>query len=170
MGTCDHKLMVSEVTYQAVWDGLLEVSRARHFYFDQERRHKNINFILRFLLAMSGIGAFASIWDIHELVGPTAGTLISALVIIDLLGNFTTRLAQLKIVNLDLASLEQDYRNFWDDTRNGTISNKEASENKKVLMMRLNMIASNVDITASDKILQRIQEDAFRAEEVRYAG
>ena len=86
------------------------------------------------------------------------------------MGNFTTRLAQLKIVNLDLANLEQDYRNFWDDTRNGTISDKEASDNKKAFMVNLNMIASNVDISASDKILQRIQEDAFNAEKVRYAG
>ncbi len=162
--------MVSKATYNDVWDGLLEVSRARCFYDNREKTFSRYTFSLRLGLAMAGVGALASLLDSIEIVGPFAGIAITVLVLVDLLWDGTTRLAQLKIVNRDLIELETEYRDIWEKTRNGIISDKEARNKKKDVLERLNKITSNVDVTATQKTLQNVQEIAFKVEEVRYAG
>ena len=161
--------MVSGVTYHSVWDGLLEVSRARHYFAARENGFVRQAFALRFLLALAGIGAVASFIESFGWLAPISGVTVAALVILDLLWDGTTRVTQLKIVNRDLAALEARYRSFWDETRNGTVTDQEAHAKRSELLATLNQIASNVDIAADGKIIQQSQERAFAVEEQRYA-
>ncbi len=161
--------MVSSSTYHAVWDGLLEVSRARHYFAAQESRLEWRAFALRFALALSGLGAVASLVESFEWLAPVSGVAITALVIVDLLWDGTTKIAQLKVVNRDLAALETMYRSFWDETRNGSITDQEALPRKNELLAALNQVAANVDVVARKKIIQQAQEDAFKVEQQRYA-
>ena len=166
----DQDRSITDTTYQSVWDGLLEVSRARFYYEDRENSLSWRVKPLRFALALAGVGAMASLVEHFEQIGPIAGFAMTALVILDLLWNDTTRLAQLKLVNRDLAALETEYRDIWEKARNGTISDKEAQNSKQELLQNLNRITSDVDVMATKKTRKKIQEYAFKAEEKRYAG
>ncbi len=161
--------MVSSATYHAVWDGLLEVSRARHYFSAREKGLARGTFAIRFALALAGVGAMASLQESFGWLAPVSGGAITALVILDLLWDGTTRLAQLKIVNRDLDTLETSYRAFWDQTRNGTIADQEANAKKDELLTTLNQITSNVDIAINERAVQQAQERAFAVEEQRYA-
>jgi len=166
----DQNSSITDTTYQSVWDGLLEVSRARYYYEDREHSLSWRAKSLRFALALAGVGAMASLLEYFEQIGPYAGIAMAALVIIDLLWNDTTRLAQLKLVNRDLATLETKYRDIWEKTRNSSISDEEAQTSKQVLLESLNRITADVDVMATWKTRKRIQEYAFTAEVKRYAG
>jgi hypothetical protein len=156
-------------TYNAVWDGLLEVARAREYYFMQERRFQKHVYAVRFSLAVFGCGAVASLLDSFSWLAAVSGAAIAFLVIIDLLWDGTTRLSQLKVVNQSLSNLEVDYRLFWDRVRSGDIEGHDALEKREALLKALVEIASSVDIEANEKIRQEAQEHAFEAEAVRYA-
>ena len=131
---------VSGATYNAVWDGLLEVARARRYFAAQERRLERLVNALRFVLALSGVGAVASLVD-----------------------------SRLKVANVELAGLETGYRSFWEKTRNGAFSDGEAQSMKDEMLDALNRIAAHVDVTPNDSIVLRTQDAAFTAEERRYA-
>ena len=162
-------MKVSKVTYGAVWDGLLEVSRARHYFAAHENGLACQTFVLRFALALAGVGAMASLVQSLVWLAPISGAAVAALVILELLWDGTTRVAQLKTANRELAALDTRYRAFWDEIRNGAIADQEANERKNELLATLNRIASNVDIAAKEKFVQQAQERAFKGEELRYA-
>ncbi len=170
---------VSGATYNAVWDGLLEVARARRYFAAQERRLERLVNALRFVLALSGVGAVASLVDSLPLalavplplgwLAPVSGAAVAALVIVDLSWGGAVRVARLKVANVELAGLETGYRSFWEKTRNGAFSDGEAQSMKDEMLDALNRIAAHVDVTPNDSIVLRTQDAAFTAEERRYA-
>ncbi|MCY4242423.1 MAG: hypothetical protein OXD36_11835 [Rhodobacter sp.] len=169
----------SGATYNAVWDGLLEVARARRYFAAQERRLERLVNALRFVLALSGVGAVASLVDSLPLalavplplgwLAPVSGAAVAALVIVDLSWGGAVRVARLKVANVELAGLETGYRSFWEKTRNGAFSDGEAQSMKDEMLDALNRIAAHVDVTPNDSIVLRTQDAAFTAEEQRYA-
>lgn len=162
--------MVSSATYHAVWDGLLEVARAVHYFSAIERRYRRPAFGIRFVLALSGCGSVASLLVSSPVLASISGALVTALVILDLLWDCSKRTAQLKIVNNNLAGLEREYRSLWTKVRNGSIDDSEAIQRSDLLNARLIQIASDSDVSGDDKISQKAQERAFKVEEQRYAA
>lgn len=57
------KLMVGTITYENVWQGLLDVSRARHCFALSEKRYVCWAYGLGFALAFAGVGALASLLE-----------------------------------------------------------------------------------------------------------
>jgi len=170
MGNNQENSVVTDVTHNAVWDGLLEVSRTRYYFAELERSFLMQVFILRLALAIVGVGVFASLFDYFEQIRLITGIWITILVVIDLLWDGTSTLAKLKLVNQDLADLENEYRHIWEETLNRTISDADVRSEKKSLIEKMNKIASKVDITPRWKIILKTQESAFNAEKVRYVG
>lgn len=170
MRTNQENSMITEATYRAVWDGLLEVSRARYYYTEMERSFSRSVFCLRLALAIAGVGVFASLFELFEQIRLFAGIAITILVVIDLLWDGTSTLAKLKLLNQDLTDLENEYRHIWEETLNRNMSDKDVRAEKKSLLETMNKIASKVDITPKGKIVVKTQESAFNAEKVRYAG
>ncbi|MDE2759361.1 MAG: hypothetical protein OXH90_03560 [Paracoccaceae bacterium] len=162
--------VVTDATHNAVWDGLLEVSRTRNYFTELEITFSRRVFYLRLALAIAGVGVFASLFDFFEQIRLITGIAITILVVIDLLWDGTSTLAKLKLVNQDLVYLENEYRQIWEETLNRTISDEDVRAEKKSLLDTLNKIASKVDITPRENIVVKSQESAFNAEKVRYAG
>ena len=162
--------MKNTATYNAVWDGLLEVARAKQYYYEQEKRlHRPVR-ALRFALAFFGCGTVASLIDSLSWLAPVSGVAIASLVIIDFLWNGTTRLSQSKIINVLLADLELEYRTLWERVRSGNVEDSSILDEKEALLERLNHIAATADIEVDEKIIQQAQERAFAGEALRYAA
>ena len=172
--------MVSSSTYHAVWDGLLDVARAVHYYAELERRYRQYTHISRALLALSGTGAGVGLivsltpifgnWMAAEIISAVAGFFVTLLVIVDLIFNGSSRVAKLRDVNQKLAALEADYRVFWEKVREGAIDNLDAIE------IKIRMSQQRVEYEAFAAMppnagLNRItQRQAFQVEEQRYAA
>ncbi len=171
---------VSGATYNAVWDGLLEVARAGRYFAAQERGLERWVNALRFVLALAGAGALASLVDSLPLalavplplgwLAPVSGAAVAALVIVDLYWGGAPRVAQLEVANVGLAGLETRYRSFWEKTRNGAFADGKAQSMRDKMLDALNRIAAHVDVTPNDRIVLRTQDAAFTAEEQRYAA
>ena len=120
----------SGATYNAVWDGLLEVARARRYFAAQERRLERLVNALRFVLALSGVGAVASLVDSL----PLALAVPLPLGWLAPVSGGAVRVARLKVANVELAGLETGYRSFWEKTWNGAFSDGEAQSMKDEML------------------------------------
>lgn len=166
--------MVSGSTYHEIWDGLLEVSRCRRYYELCERKYRRLASAFRIALAVSGIGALASLVEIIVFLPANTislfGMLISVLIVLDLTMNPSKTGAQLIIVNSMLSDLEDRYRKLWEKAKEGLITDSEALDRKSQLMQELTRVCSFIDISVNDKLSQKAQTEAFQTEEARYAG
>lgn len=166
--------MISDSTYEAIWDGLLEVCRYRRYAILCERKYRRLANTFRFALAISGIGTLASLVEIFEFLPAESisifGTLISVFIVADLIFNPSKVAAQLTIINSKLSNFEGEYREIWEKTRANLIDDSEALERKSQLMQEIDDVCSLVDISVNDKYSEIAQTEAFQTEEARYAS
>lgn len=166
-------MSTSNDTYKAVWDGLLEVSRARYYYAGIERLLQVPVFIVRFLLALSGCGVFVSIFSewpwIEPAFGPAFGLAVAVLVVLDLFLNGTKRLAQVKAVNASLEVIEGEYRALWESVRNGDIEGHDAVREKRRLLNTMTHVTGVADVWNFKRVNQTAVEQAYEVEGQRYA-
>ena len=165
--------MISDSTYHDIWDGLLEVCRIRRYSILCERKYRRLASAFRFALAISGIGALASLVEIFEFLPVNTialfGMLISVLIILDLIMNPSKTAAQLIIVNSMLSDLEDQYRKLWEESKGNLITDSEALNKKSQIMQELIRVSSFVELSANEKLSKKAQTDAFQTEEARYA-
>ena len=166
--------MISDSTYHDIWDGLLEVCRVRRYSILCERKYRRLASAFRFALAISGIGALASLVEIFEFLPVNTialfGMLISVLIILDLTINPSKTAAQLIIVNSILSELEDQYRRLWEESKRDLITDSEALSKKSQIMQEVSRVSSFVDISVKDNLNKKAQTEAFRTEEARYAS
>ena len=166
--------MISDSTYHAIWDGLLEVSRCRRYYELCELKYQRLASAVRIALAISGIGVLASLLEIFVFLPTNTislfGMLILVLIVLDLAINPSKIGAQLIIVNSMLSDLEDRYRNLWEEAKAGLIADSEALGRKSEFMQELTRVCSFVDISVDDRLSKKAQTEAFQTEEARYAG
>ena len=166
--------MISDSTYHAIWDGLLEVSRYRRYYQLCEHKYRRRASTFRFMLAISGIGALASLLELFEFLPVNTislfGVLISVLVVLDLIINPSKTAAQLIIVNSMLSDLEDQYRKLWEESKSQNIADNVALARKGQIMQDISRVCSFVDLSVSDRLNEKAQTEAFQTEEARYAG
>lgn len=167
--------MVSEGVRAAVWDGLLEVSRAVHYYAAQKKKHQRHRNIIRFFLAAAGTGALLSLINllpgvVANVIVTIGGALVTGVVIWEALLDPTKKAAYLEIITShDLPAVERLYRSLWEDTEMGRIDTDQALETKRELLARLQEVTSRIDVEDNDEIQDATQADAFTVEEQRYA-
>ena len=165
--------MISDSTYHDIWDGLLEVCRVHRYFILCESKYRRLASAFRFALAISGIGALASLVEIFEFLPVNSivlfGMLISVLIIFDLIINPSKTAAQLVIVNSMLSDLEDQYRKLWEESKRDLIADSEALGKKNQIMQEISRVSSFVNISVNDKLNQKAQSEAFRTEEARYA-
>ena len=166
--------MISDSTYHAIWDGLLEVSRCRRYSELCELKYQRRASAFRIALAISGIGALASLLEIFVFLPTNTislfGMLILVLIVLDLTVNPSKIGAQLIIVNSMLSDLEDRYRNLWEEAKADLIADSDALGRKSQYMQELTRVCSFVDVSVDDKLSRRAQIEAFQTEEARYAG
>ena len=165
----------SESARQAVWDGLLEVSRAVHYYAAQKKRYGRYRNLMRGVLALSGTGALVGLLDflppvLENTTIQIAGAAIAVLVILDFLWDPAEKYVALKLVTAhQLPILENRYRGLWERTMSDQFPINDALAEKEELLALLNQIASGIDICDDDSIVEEAQRNAFKVEEQRYA-
>lgn len=159
---------VSSKTYEAIWDGLLDVARARYYYAEVERWLQYPVWSIRFLLAASGTGAFVSIIGSWTWLTAVFGAAVPILVIVDLLLDGTKRLAQVQAVNAGLTKLHEDYRALWEDVRNNAMEDHQALEEKKRLLATMTRTTEIADVWVIDRINRTASEHAYKVEAARY--
>ncbi len=162
--------MVSDQTYESIWDGLLEVTRVVRYFAILESKCRRRSNLVRLVLGVSGCGAFASAFNLlPEMSMAIFGASVSILVIYDFVFDPTRNLIQLNLVNSQLSEIEIKYRSLWERTRSGAESEEDALEKKEKIMLQMNNIASRCDHKLDSKVIEAAQEEAFKVEETRYA-
>ncbi len=165
--------MISDHIYHSVWDGLLEVARITRYFAIVEKKYRLHSNIIRWILAASGVGAFASAFDFLPFI-PEVGTaifggMIGLIVIYDLVVEPTQQHIKLKVVNRQLSDIEIEYRSLWDEVRSGALSDAEANNIKEQVMLRLSNAVDFCDLRIDDKANSIAQTEAFEVERARYA-
>lgn len=165
--------MISDSTYHEIWDGLLEVCRIRRYSILCERKYRRLASAFRFALAISGVGALASLVEIFAFLPVNTiaffGMLISVLIVLDLIINPSKTAAQLIFVNSMLSDLEDQYRELWEESKENLIADSEALGRKSQIMQEITRICSFVDISVNNKLSKKAQTEAFQTEKARYA-
>ena len=161
---------MNTATYNAVWDGLLQVSYARQYYYEQEKKlHVRVH-ALRGALGISACGAVACLFVAISWLGPACGFAMACLVIVDFHWGGTLRLSQVQSVNMLVQRLEADYRHLWERVRRGDLEDQYIHAEKDILMKRLIDITVIADVSPDEKIRHAAQENAFATEAARYAA
>jgi len=162
--------MVSQAVYSDIWDGLLDVARIIRYFSLREKQFQRLSWGVRAVLALTGVGAAVTIFGFfpNELVS-IVSCVIVAVVVFDLLIDPSKTVTQLKIVNMQLSKLEEQYRSLWEKAKADLITDAEAVNEKQRILLEMKEISSLVDIGIDEKINQIAQEEAFRTEENRYA-
>lgn len=163
-------MSTSNDTYKAVWDGLLEVARARHYYAEIERMLQVPVAVVRFLLALSGCGVFVSLFASWPWIGSAFGLAVTVMVVLDLSVNGTKRLAQVKAVNASLEVIEDEYRTLWESVRNGDIEGHDAILEKRRLLGTMTHVTGIADVWNFSRVNQTAAERAYEVEGQRYAA
>ena len=139
-----------------------------------ELKYQRLASAVRIALAISGIGALASLLEIFVFLPTNTislfGMLILVLIVLDLTVNPSKIVAQLIIVNSMLSDLEDRYRNLWEEAKADLIADSDALGRKSQYMQELTRVCSFVDVSVDDKLSRRAQIEAFQTEEARYAG
>lgn len=156
-------------TYRSVWDGLLEVARAREYYYAQEKSLQARVSALRVALALCGCGTVVSLLAPLSWLGPVSGAGVASLVIFDFHWGGTKLLSQIQTVNVLLQRMDTDYRSLWDRVRSDDIKGLDIHSEKQILMKRLDDITAIVDIKPNEKVRYEAQKAAFETEAARYA-
>lgn len=156
-------------TYRDVWDGLLEVARAREYYYAQEKSLQARVNALRIGLALFGCGAVISLLAPFSWLGPVSGVAVASLVIFDSYWGGTKLLSQIQTVNMLLQRIETDYRSLWERVRSKGTDGLDLRSAKENLMKRLDDITTTVDIKPNEKFRHEAQKNAFATEAARYA-
>lgn len=163
--------MVSNTVYTDIWDGLLDVARIIRYFSLREKQFQRWSRAIRGVLAAAGIGATMTVVKLvpNEFISIT-GCVIVVVIIVDLLIDPSKTVTQLKIVNIRLSKLEEQYRTLWEKARCHQVTDDSALEEKQRILLEMKEICSLVDIQIDDKICEAAQIQAFQTEERRYAG
>ena len=158
-----------------IWQHMLDVARLNRYYAKLAQRSAQRNMYVRFGLAFSGVGALAGFLELlpgslpHALPAVFA-VLIPALILVDFLAGFARKAAVLEAISSDMSAIEGDYRALWERLYAGRIPDSEAMVESDLLLHRMTSATSR-DLFGEDEGLnQRSQQDAYRAEELRYAS
>lgn len=165
---------INDTVRQQVWDGLLEVARATHYFSAQKDRYVRERNISRYAQGIAGTGAVVNLLNFFPYAEQSAAV-FGALIVFVVIWNFVrdpeSKAARLTIVTShQLPFLESRYRALWGRTMSAAISNKAAQNQKDALMAELVSIASVLnDIEHDQQLVTKTQYDAFKVEEQRYA-
>ena len=166
--------MISDSTYHAIWDGLLEVCRIRRYFLLCERKYRRFASVFQIALAFSCVGVLVSLVEIFNFLPANTTSLFAILILVlmalDVNFNPSKVAAQLICVNSMLTELEDEYRELWAEAKGSLIADGEALDRKLQIMQKVSRVCSFVDVSVDDKLNRRAQIEAFQTEEARYAG
>ena len=162
-------------TVSVVWQHMLDVARLNRYYAKLARRAARRNVGIRFCLAFSGVGALAGFLELLPGSLPDAlpavfAVLIPAVILVDFLSGFARKAAVLEVISTDMTAIENDYRTLWELLYAGTISDDKALFESSLLLHRLTSATSRDVFGEDEGVNQQSQNDAYRAEALRYAS
>ena len=166
--------MISDSTYHAIWDGLLEVCRIRRYSILCERKYQRFASAFQIALAFSCVGVLVSLVEIFNFlpVNTTSffAILILVLMALEVILNPSKVAVQLICVNSMLSELEDEYRELWAQAKGNLIADGEALDRKCQIMQKVSRACSFADVSVDNKLNRRAQIEAFQTEKARYAG
>ena len=165
---------VSSTVRRHVWDGLLEVARAVYYFNAQKNRYVRERNVSRFVQGIVATGAIVSplgFLPYSQGLVALAGAFIGIVVIWNFVRDPESKAARLELVTgHQLPRLESRYRDLWERTMLGTVSDEEAQREKTALLTELGDVVSVLEnIQDDEKLVVTTQRNAFNVEEQRYA-
>ncbi len=165
--------MASDQTRIQVWDDLLEIARVSRYFDALRGRYVRWRNAVRAVLALSGIGAIASLVDLVSWAAlpEVLVAVVGAVVVLDLIVDPATTVAKLTVVCTSMEKHEIAIRLLWqriaaeDGTTDEAIQ-VAASE----IMKAAHETASLVDIPTHPRLNARCADTAYKVEAHRYAS
>lgn len=161
-------------TVSVIWQHLLDVARLNRYYAKLARRAAQRNVAIRFGLAFSGVGALAGFMELLPGSLPDAlpavfAVLIPAVILVDFLAGFARKAAVLEVISTDMNAIEVEYRSLWERLYSGSVPEGQVMSESDLLIRRM-ISATSRDVFGEDEgVNQRSQQEAYQAEELRYA-
>lgn len=161
--------MVTEFAKNAIWDELLEASRAeRYFAAIADRHPKRKKWRSAIHGIVGGIAAISFLSPSLDWLVSIAGLLLVIVVIFS--DHILTHKADiLASVQRNISQLARDYRRLFELANNEQIDDAAARHTMGLLSGILSNACSRVNVPVDDDLVPNTQEAAFKVESERYA-
>lgn len=165
--------MVTETTKHAIWDGLLEASRAARYYSVIAERHARKKRFRMWLQAIAGgIAALSIAWipsfTFHVEILVTIGGLLIILTVV-LERTLTDQSELLSFVQSDLSRISGKYNRLFLLANNDQIDESVARYAHEDLLDLLYRAFDRVDVPIDEELVVKTQREAFATEKERYS-
>ena len=166
--------MNSSATYRVeVWNGLLDAARYHRYNAAMkdllQRRSNALKFSLALLgLATSGLSVISFSAETAQYL-PFAGLVITALIVWDLLANYSRRYTVHELLCPHYKRIADEYKALWARIEIGAVEASEVNKKLKKLELELhNLYGIAADGPINEKINKRCTEEAYEAEAASY--
>lgn len=153
--------MVSDRAREQIWDSLLEIAQASRYFDALRTRYARWRNAVRTALALSGIGALASLIDLvsSPVLAEVLVAAVAAIVVLDLILDPATVTAKLTVVCTNMEQRELAIRHLWQSitTEDGWTDGQALAASSDILKAA-HEAASIIDVPTH----QRLSNHALR--------
>ena len=165
--------MVSNHARDQVWDSLLEIAQASRYFDALRTRYARWRNVVRVALALSGVGALASL--IGLVSSPTLAeamvAFVAAIVVLDLIIDPATVTAKLTVVCTSLEQRELAIRHLWQSiATEKEWTDKQALAASSDILKAAHEAASTIDVPTHQRLSNQCAAVAYAAELQRHGG
>ncbi len=170
---------VTEQTYNAIWQEMLDVARLERYYARLRDRYLVKHQISRsILLIFAGVGVSAVVshlisgtseWEI--IAGLASATVIAVCVVVDFASQSSRKLGILQAIATEINHISGELTHLWDSILN--LPESEVVEEKYKLEKRLTQVTSwagLADIKVNNKLNVECAQDAYQFMEEKYSA
>ena len=163
---------VTSGTRHAVWNDMLDASRMSRYAEKTESRYRMRHLSVRFGLLLSATASVTALKDMlpdgWRMLPELA---IATLIIFDFLMDYATKIAALNSARRECQSLENDWRDLWQDVDSEHSTDADIRKRNKELLARLDRAVAPMDllVKVNEKINVATTADAYNVTRDRYA-
>ncbi len=166
------KAMVTEATRRAVWNDLLDVSRVARYAEAMGSHYRVRHLFIRLGLLVAASGSMATFLDAiggHWRIG--FGLAIAALIAVDFMLDYATKIAVLSSAKRECNVLEAEWRELWLDVDSPESTDAEIRRRNRELVRQFERATSPMDeqVRVSNRANVRCTRAAFKVTGEQYA-